>query len=109
MMPRLAVALLLLTVPAGALDRSTSIAMAVALLDVAGEYCTITIDSQAKVRLMRDFHEYDIAGLASILSGPLNVLYEDYLHQMKSGRASFCGQAPALSSRTGYPVITAAE
>lgn len=109
MVLRAALALALLGAPAAASERSTNIAMAVALLDVAIEHCTIKVDGTVKARLMRDFREYDIAGLASILSGPLNAFYEDFLHELKNGRDGFCQRAPAQAAETGYPVIAAAE
>jgi hypothetical protein len=79
MVLRAALALLLSGGSATAANRSTNIAMAVALLDVAREHCAITVDATVETKLMKDFHEYDIAGLASILSGPLNAFYEDFL------------------------------
>ncbi len=68
------IVLALSTLPAEATSRGTKIAMAVALLDVAEEYCAgrMSVDAAEKTRLMEHFHEYDIAGLASILSQPLN-------------------------------------
>ncbi len=109
MVLRAALALLLSGGSATAANRSTNIAMAVALLDVAREHCAITVDATVETKLMKDFHEYDIAGLASILSGPLNAFYEDFLHEMRSGRAGFCKQSPVQAASTGYPVIRAAE
>ncbi len=103
------IVLALSTLPAEATSRGTKIAMAVALLDVAEEYCAgrMSVDAAEKTRLMEHFHEYDIAGLASILSQPLNAFYEDFLHEARAGRDSFCSEAPALAQDTGYPVIRA--
>ena len=98
-----------LACPAAAQSRGLGIAMAVALLDVTRDYCggTYTVDEAEKARLLAQFHEYDIAGLASVLSGPLNAFYEDFAHQAKQGRDAFCRSAPEKSARTGYPVILA--
>lgn len=103
-------ALALMSAAAHAADaRGTRIAQAVALLDVAQDYCQgrITVDAEMKDVLLDHFHEYDIAGLASVLSGPLNAFYEDYMAEAKHGREAFCRKAPALSASTGYPVIIA--
>jgi hypothetical protein len=95
--------------PAAAESRGTRIAMAVALLDVMQEHCEgrYKVDEQVKATLLRHFHEYDIAGLASLLSRPLNSFYEDFTYQAKQGRDEFCRNAPAEAQRTGYPVILA--
>ena len=60
--------------PGHAASRSTLIAMAVALLDVAREHCDAetTIDGEVKANLMSDFHNYEIGGLASAISGSYN-------------------------------------
>jgi hypothetical protein len=108
MVLRAAAALLvLMAVPAGAESRGTRIAMAVALLDVAADHCAgrYSVDEEQKSRLFRHFHEYDIAGLASLLSGPLNSFYEDFAHQAEQGRDAFCARAPQTAAGTGYPVI----
>lgn len=99
----------LLASEASAQARGTRIAMAVALLDVAQERCAgqLTVDPQVKARLFEHFHEYDIAGLASLLSQPLNSFYEDFSYEAKQGRDAFCRKAPAEAARTGYPVLTA--
>ena len=95
--------------PAAAQSRGFSIAMAVALLDVTQDFCSgrYTVDETEKARLLVHFHEYDIAGLASVLSGPLNAFYEDFAHRAKQGRDAFCRTAPEKAARTGYPVILA--
>jgi hypothetical protein len=95
--------------PAAAENRGTRIAMAVALLDVTQEHCNgrFTIDPQVKTQLFANFHEYDIAGLASLLSKPLNSFYEDFTYQVKQGRDAFCRKAPEVAASTGYPVIVA--
>lgn len=103
-------ALVLLSTAAHAADRrGTRIAQAVALLDVAQDVCQgrFAVDHEMKDVLFDHFHEYDIAGLASILSGPLNAFYEDYMAEAKQGRDAFCRNAPAESASTGYPVIIA--
>lgn len=99
----------LLASEAAAESRGTRIAMAVALLDVAQEHCqaSLTVDPQVKARLLEHFHEYDIAGLASLLSRPLNSFYEDFSYEVRQGRDAFCRQAPAEAARTGYPVLLA--
>lgn len=99
----------LLATPATAASRGTRIAMAVALLDVAEEKCEgrLTVDSKVMTELFKHFHEYDIAGLASLLSKPLNSFYEDFSYQAKQGRDAFCRKAPAEAARTGYPVLLA--
>jgi hypothetical protein len=104
-----ALALLLAAVPVHAASRGTLIAMAVALLDVAEEHCTAetAIDDKVKVHLLADFHQYDIGGLASVISAPLNSFYEEFLQQVKHDRRSFCREAPAHAASTGYPVIVA--
>jgi hypothetical protein len=102
----------MLALPAGAVEnRGTRIAMAVALLDVTEDYCQgrFTVDAEVKTTLMLHFHEYDIAGLASMLSRPLNAFYEDFLHEAKQGRDAFCEKAPEEASRTGYPVILSGD
>ena len=103
--------LLLMAVPAAADVRGTRIAMAVALLDVTQDFCAgrYKVDEPVKATLMAQFHEYDIAGLASILSEPLNSFYEDFMHQAKQHRAAFCSTAPAVAAKTGYPVILAEQ
>ena len=87
------------------------IAMAVALLDVTEEHCAgrLTVDEQVKATLLEHFHEYDIAGLASLLSKPLNSFYEDFTYEVKQGRDAFCRKAPEEARLTGYPVILAGE
>lgn len=102
-------ALLLLMQPAQAENRGTRIAMAVALLDVAEEHCAgrFRVDEYVKKVLLQHFHEYDIAGLASLLSQPLNSFYEDFSYEAKKGRDQFCRNAPAEAESTGYPVIIA--
>ena len=99
-----------LATPAAAESRGTRIAMAVALLDVTAEHCAgkLKVDEQVKTRLFENFHEYDIAGLASLLSRPLNSFYEDFTYQAKQDRAAFCRGAPKQAARTGYPVLRAA-
>ena len=110
-MKRLAALLVLaaLATPAAAESRGTRIAMAVALLDVVQDQCEgrYKLDEQVKAALFRNFHEYDIAGLASILSKPLNSFYEDFAYQAKQGRDAFCRKAPEVAASTGYPVIVA--
>lgn len=98
-----------LATPAAAESRGTRIAMAVALLDVSGEYCgsSLKVDETVKATLFRHFHEYDIAGLASLLSRPLNSFYEDFSYQAQQGREAFCRGAPQQAARTGYPVLLA--
>ena len=99
-----------LAAPAAATEnRGTRIAMAVALLDVTQDYCggRLRVDEQVKTTLFAHFHEYDIAGLASLLSRPLNSFYEDFSYQAKQGRDAFCRKAPAEAARTGYPVLLA--
>ncbi|PZF78659.1 hypothetical protein DK847_02320 [Aestuariivirga litoralis] len=90
-------------------NRGTRIAMAVALLDVADDYCEgrLKVDEKVKATLFAHFHEYDIAGLASLLSRPLNSFYEDFSYQAKQGRDAFCRKAPQEAARTGYPVLLA--
>ena len=58
---------------------------------------------------MRHFHEYDIGGLASAISGPLNAFYEDFSYQAKRDATGFCRTAAAVSETTGYPVILGAR
>lgn len=95
--------------PALAESRGTRIAMAVALLDVTAEHCAgkLDVDPQARATLLTHFHEYDIAGLASLLSKPLNSFYEDFSYQARQGRDAFCREAPEQAARTGYPVLQA--
>ena len=99
----------LLATPAAAENRGTRIAMAVALLDVSEEYCAgrLQVDEAVKAKLFEHFHEYDIAGLASLLSKPLNSFYEDFTYEAKQGRDAFCRNAPAEAASTGYPVLLA--
>lgn len=114
---RLRLALLTLTLmllvpqPAEASNRGTRIAMAVALLDVAEDHCAGRFEVNAHVKkvLFEHFHEYDIAGLASLLSQPLNSFYEDFAFEAKKDRKAFCSKAPDEAEATGYPVITARE
>ena len=83
--------------------------MAVALLDVAEEHCQAetAVDDKVKASLMADFHEFDIGGLASAISNPLNAFYEEFQLQAKRDRRSFCAKAPLQAAVTGYPVIVA--
>ena len=92
-------------------SRGTRIAMAVALLDVAQDHCDskIRVDEKVKDTLFLHFHEYDIAGLASLLSRPLNAFYEDFSYEVKQGRDAFCERAPQEAARTGYPVLVSGE
>jgi hypothetical protein len=111
---RLGAALLafaVLCAPALAQDRGTRIAMAVALLDVAEEHCAgqFRVDASIKKKLMAHFHEYDIAGLASLLSQPLNAFYEDFAYEAKREPEAFCRRAPGEAATTGYPVILAGQ
>ena len=101
------IAVLLATAPALASNRSVNIAMAVALLDVAEEHCgqSVKVDPEARRLLMIDFHEYDIAGLASTISRELNAFYEDFFHEMKAGRSAFCAKVPDYAENTGYGII----
>jgi hypothetical protein len=96
---------------AEASPRSTKIAMAVALLDVAEERCaaSIVVDPGIRKTLFLHFHEYDIAGLASVISRELNGFYEDFLHEAKTNRAAFCRASPAYAASTGYPLIRMAD
>jgi hypothetical protein len=102
-------ALLLLSLPAHANNRGMRIAMAVALLDVVEDHCEgrFRVDEEVKKTLFLHFHEYDIAGLASLLSRPLNAFYEDFSFEAKRGRDAFCRNAPEEAAGTGYPVILA--
>ncbi len=111
MLLRAALLCLLMVAPAEAASRGTKIAMAVALLDVADQYCQgmIAVDQDVRKNLFLHFHEYDIGGLSSAISGPLNAFYEEFVTEAKSGRGAFCAEAPAQAARTGYPVITMAE
>jgi hypothetical protein len=102
----------LVAAPAAAVsERGIRIAQAVALLDVSETYCKdrITTDDTVKATLMTHFHEYDIAGLASVLSRPLNAFYEDYSLEAQRDSAAFCRAAPAEAAATGYPVISAGQ
>ena len=105
------VAAALLCQPALAQDRGTRIAMAVALLDVAEDHCAgqFSVDAGVKETLMAHFHEYDIAGLASLLSQPLNAFYEDFAYEAKREPEAFCRRAPREAATTGYPVILAGQ
>jgi hypothetical protein len=105
----LLLALLALASPAEAENRGTRIAMAVALLDVVEDHCagSLRVDEHVKKTLFLHFHEYDIAGLASILSRPLNAFYEDFSYEAKKSRDAFCRNAPEEAASTGYPVILA--
>lgn len=106
----LAMTAIALAAPAEAASRGTRIAMAVAIVDVAKDTCrTVTLDEELQSHLMRHFHEYDIGGLASAISGPLNAFYEDFQHEAKSDPRGFCAAAADYSARTGYPVILGAE
>lgn len=102
-------ALVQLAQPAGAENRGTRIAMAVALLDVAEDHCAgrFEVNAHVKTVLFEHFHEYDIAGLASLLSQPLNSFYEDFAYEAKKDNDAFCRRAPEEAEATGYPVITA--
>lgn len=106
-----AIAVLLAASPALASNRSVNIAMAVALLDVAEEHCgqSVKVDPEARRLLMIDFHEYDIAGLASTISRELNAFYEDFFHEMKAGRSAFCARVPSYAEVTGYGIIRSAD
>lgn len=108
MVLRTVAALLLMLLPAEAASRGTKIAMAVALLDVAEQYCkgAIIVDPALRKTLFIHFHEYDIGGLSSAISGPLNSFYEEFVAEARSGHGAFCAAAPAQAARTGYPLIT---
>jgi hypothetical protein len=107
--PVLLLALLALAPPAMAENRGTRIAMAVALLDVVQDHCQgrFRVDEDVRKTLFMHFREYDIAGLASLLSRPLNAFYEDFSYEVKQGRDAFCRNAPEEAAGTGYPVILA--
>lgn len=102
-------ALLLLVHPAEAESRGTRIAMAVALLDVVEQHCAgrYHVDEHVKKVLFEHFHEYDVAGLASLLSQPLNSFYEDFSYEARKGRDEFCRKAPEEAEGAGYPVVIA--
>ena len=105
-------ALAMLSLPASAIEnRGTRIAMAVALLDVAEEHCgsSIEVDPEMRETLFLHFHEYDIAGLASVISRELNAFYEDFSAVMKKDRAAFCRSSPGYAASAGYPLIRMAE
>ena len=101
--------LLAFSLPADANNRGTRIAMAVALLDVVENHCEgrFRVDEEVRKMLLLHFHEYDIAGLASLLSRPLNAFYEDFSFEVSQGRDAFCAKAPEEAASTGYPVILA--
>lgn len=107
--PALLLALFALIQPALAENRGTRIAMAVALLDVVEDHCEgrFRVDEDVRKTLFLHFHEYDIAGLASLLSRPLNAFYEDFSYEVSQGRDAFCRKAPEEAASTGYPVILA--
>lgn len=110
MVLRAALILALLATPAAAVSpRGTRIAMAVALLDVVQDHCgaLVSVDEPEKRRLMLHFREYDIAGLASVLSRPLNAFYEDFYSEAKKNLNAFCRNAPMEAAGTGYPVLIA--
>jgi hypothetical protein len=110
----LRLALVMLVMSSGlaqASNRSTRIAMAVALLDVAEEHCgsSIKVDPEMRKTLFLHFHESDIAGLASVISRELNAFYEDFSAVMKKDRAAFCLSSPGYAASAGYPLIRMAE
>jgi hypothetical protein len=109
MVLRALILLVAMSSPALAENRGTRIAMAVALLDVVEDHCEgrFRVDEAVKKTLFLHFHEYDIAGLASLLSRPLNAFYEDFSSEAKKGRDAFCRNAPEEAASTGYPVILA--
>ena len=111
MVLRALILLLAFSLPAEANSRGTRIAMAVALLDVVEDHCQgrYRVDEAVRKTLFLHFHEYDIAGLASLLSRPLNAFYEDFSFEAKRGRDAFCRNAPEEAASTGYPVILAGE
>ena len=110
----LRLALVMLVMSSGlaqASNRSTRIAMAVALLDIAEEHCgsSIKVDPEMRKTLFLHFHEYDIAGLASVISRELNAFYEDFSAVMKKDRAALCLSSPGYAASAGYPLIRMAE
>lgn len=99
-----------MALPAGASGRGERIAMAVALLEVAKERClALEVDEELRAHLLRHFREYDIGGISSAISGPLNAFYEDFRFQAERDARGFCRQAPQLARSTGYPVIVRAQ
>lgn len=102
--------LLALALPAEAASRGDRIAMAVALLEVAKERCpALEVDEDLHEHLIRHFREYDIGGIASAISGPLNTFYEDFQFRARRDARDFCQKAPQLARSTGYPVILRAQ
>jgi hypothetical protein len=112
MTARLAVLLVVFAATgARAAGTSLGIAYAMALLDVVEEHCTATIavDPGLRARLVVEFRKYDIGGVQSAISGPLNRFYEDFLTDMNNSREGFCSSAPALAGRAGFEGLLAAR
>jgi hypothetical protein len=105
MVLRLAGAFLLLaaaTTQAG--SRIVETALAVALLDVVDAHCRneISVDEQRRAGVRASFRDYDVQGLQSLIAGPLNGFYEDFLAEVGRGRLSFCMKAPATAAAAGH-------
>jgi hypothetical protein len=82
----------------------TRLAMAVALQDVAADRCPkLAVDPAEKAALMQQFHQYDVGGINSMVSPPLNTYYAEFLDSSRADLAAFCGSAATLAGRAGYP------
>ncbi|MBM3519329.1 MAG: hypothetical protein FJX63_00920 [Alphaproteobacteria bacterium] len=86
-------------------DRTVETALAVALLDVVEEHCAaeVTVDDDRRAAVFTTFHDYDVQGWQSLIAGPLNRFYEDFLYDLARGREGFCRRAPAFAEASGHP------
>jgi len=104
---KLAATLLLLTATAAhAASPGTRVAMAVALMDVVADHChpALAFNAEQKALLLHDFRDYDVGGLASGISAPLNRFYDDFAAAARHDVHAFCAAAPEIASRTGYAI-----
>lgn len=85
-------------------SRTTPVAMTVAVLDVAKSHCrgTLDVDAALEARLIEEFRQYDVGGVQSAISRPLNAFYEEFLETAEIDRKGFCREAPSIASRGGY-------
>jgi hypothetical protein len=85
---------------------ATRLAMAVALQDVVADHCpNLTVDPAEKSALMLEFRQYDLGGIYSMVSPPLNAFYEEFLGASRKSPSGFCASAPDLAGRAGFPAL----
>jgi hypothetical protein len=91
-------------------SRTVPVAMTVAVLDVAKSHCRgrLSVDTAIEAQLVKEFRDYDVGGVQSAMSGPLNAFYEEFLDIATLNLVRFCREAPSIAAKGGYPGLLAA-